>query len=51
MATGVPFGWELSEVATNGINAGWNNLFWIMQPNSDWNTDHSFANIRIEKKQ
>ena len=42
---------ELSEVATNGINAGWNNLFWIMQPNSDWNTDHSFANIRIEKKQ
>lgn len=32
---------ELSEVATNGINAGWNNLFWIMQPNSDWNTDHS----------
>ncbi|MDO4180014.1 MAG: glycan-binding surface protein [Bacteroidales bacterium] len=41
---------ELSDVATNGINSGWNNLFWIMQPNSDWNVDHSFANIRIEKK-
>lgn len=42
---------ELTDVATNGINDGWNNLFWIMQPNSDWNVDHSFANIRIEKKQ
>lgn len=41
---------ELADVATNGINNGWNNLYWIMQPNSDWNVDHSFANIRIEKK-
>ncbi|WP_455674421.1 glycan-binding surface protein [Phocaeicola sp.] len=41
---------DLAAVATNGLNVGWNNLFWIMQPNSDWNIDHSFANIRIEKK-
>ena len=41
---------NLSDVATNGLNAGWNNLFWIMQPTAEWNVDHSFANIRIEKK-
>lgn len=42
---------ELTSVATNGLSAGWTNFFWIMQPNSDWTVDHSFANIRIEKKQ
>lgn len=41
---------DLAAIATNGLNAGWNDLFWIMQPNSDWNVDHSFANIRIERK-
>lgn len=41
---------ELADVATNGLVAGWNNMFWIMQPNSDWNVDHSFANVRVERK-
>ncbi|MDO4703082.1 glycan-binding surface protein [Tannerella sp.] len=41
---------ELTEVATKGLKSGWIGMFWILQPNSDWNVDHSFANIRIEKK-
>ncbi|WP_436415166.1 glycan-binding surface protein [Petrimonas sp.] len=41
---------ELTDVATNGLNAGWTDMYWILQPNNDWNVDHSFANIRIEKK-
>lgn len=41
---------DLAAVATNGLTAGWTNLYWIMQPNSDWTVDHSFANVRIEKK-
>lgn len=41
---------DLAALATTGLNAGWNNLCWIMQPNSNWTVNHSFANIRIEKK-
>lgn len=40
----------LNEMATNGLNEGWTNLFIILQPNSEWVVDHSFANFRIEKK-
>lgn len=40
----------LEDIATNGLNAGWTNLFIILQPNSEWVVDHSFANFRIEKK-
>ncbi|MCD8044664.1 MAG: glycan-binding surface protein [Tannerellaceae bacterium] len=41
---------ELTDIATNGLSGGWTSLNWILQPNADWNLDHSFANIRIEKK-
>lgn len=41
---------DLADVATNGITEGWTSLNWILQPNADWHLDHSFANIRIEKK-
>ena len=37
-------------VSGNAFSEGWTGLSFILQPNSDWNVDHSFANIRIEKK-
>ena len=41
---------DLAQVANNGVTDGWNSLNWIMQPTAAWTVDHSFANIRIEKK-
>lgn len=37
-------------VGTNTLGEGVNSLRIILQPNSDWDIDHSFANFRIEKK-
>ena len=36
--------------ATAGLVSGKIALTLAMQPNVEWNVDHSFANIRIEKK-
>ncbi len=41
---------DLQTVSGNAFSEGWTGLSFILQPNSDWNVDHSFANIRIEKK-
>ena len=41
---------ELENVATAGLVSGKIALTLAMQPNVEWNVDHSFANIRIEKK-
>lgn len=41
---------DLQTVSGNAFSEGWTVLSFILQPNSDWNVDHSFANIRIEKK-
>ena len=41
---------DLQTVTGNAFSEGWTGLSFILQPNSDWNVDHSFANIRIEKK-
>lgn len=42
---------SLDEVmGTNTLGEGVNSLRIILQPNSDWDIDHSFANFRIEKK-
>ncbi|HXK75939.1 MAG TPA: glycan-binding surface protein [Bacteroidaceae bacterium] len=44
--------WETVSIPLSTLcssyTAGWTNLFIILQPNGDWNVDHSFANIRIE---
>ena len=41
---------ELENVATAGLVSGKIALTLAMQPNVEWNVDHSFANIRNEKK-
>lgn len=41
---------ELKDVATLAMKSGKIALTLAMQPNVEWNVDHSFANIRIEKK-
>ena len=41
---------DLGLVSQNIFNEGWIGLSFILQPNSDLSIDHSFANIRIEKK-
>ena len=41
---------DLQTVSGNTFTEGWTGLSFILQPNSDWSIDHSFANIRIEKK-
>lgn len=41
---------NLQTLSANAFSEGWTGLSFILQPNSDWNVDHSFANIRIEKK-
>ena len=37
-------------IRTAGLVSGKIALTLAMQPNVEWNVDHSFANIRIEKK-
>ncbi len=41
---------DLQTVSGNAFTEGWTGLSFILQPNSDWSVNHSFANIRIEKK-
>lgn len=41
---------DLTQIATKGVENKWTSLNWIMQPTASWTIDHSFANIRIEKK-
>ena len=41
---------DLQSICSNAFTEGWTGLSFILQPNSDWNVDHSFANIRLEKK-
>lgn len=45
---------ELTDIIENDkgkeLKEGWVGFALILQPNSDWNVDHSFANYRIQKK-